>query len=193
MVINILPKKLILFLLWNFDKNNTVSSISEEFSMNRVGIWRLLKRLESQDYIKLTPLDNKKTSTYLVELNWDNVLLAKLLSLYLTDEAMKEKKWFQKLKGLERIVEFLILHSSKGEGQKITIISIIPNKKINIHHTPGELGEEREINTINLTEPEFIQEFLKANPEFINQIKDGKVLFGQERFIQTIKQIHLTN
>jgi hypothetical protein len=193
MVINILPKKVLLFLLRNFNGSNTVSSISNEFSMNRVGIWRLLKKLEFQDYIKLTSIDNRKTSTYLVKLNWNNALLDKLLSFYLTDEAIKEKKWFQKLKGLERVVEFLILYIPEDESQKITIISVIPNKKIKIYHTPGELGEERDINTINLTELEFIQEFTKKNQDFIGQINNGMVLFGQERFIQIMKQIHLRN
>jgi hypothetical protein len=193
MVLTLLPKKALLHLLRNFNKNHTISSISEEFSMHRVGIWRVLKKLEAQNYVKLIPFDNRKTSTHFVKLNWSNILLEKLLSFYLTEDALKEEKWHSRLKGLERIVELLVLHNPEDETKKITILSVIPNKKIKIHHTSGELEEEREINTINLTEPEFIQEFIKKNPNFLNQLRHGNVLFGQEKFIQIMKQIHLRN
>jgi len=141
--------------------------------------------------IKLTCFTVGKTNPCIVNLNWDNRLLEKILSLYLTQEAIREEKWFSRLQGLESIVEFLILHLPEDKEKNITIITIIPNKKIKIHHTPGELGEEREINTINLTEPEFIQEFIKAKPDFIAQINQGKILFGQDKFIQLMKQMHL--
>jgi len=189
MVIAILPKKIMLFLFKNFNENNTISSIAKELSMNRVGIWRTLKKLESKNLVNLIQVGNGKTNTQLIKLNWNNFLIEKLLALYLTEEALQEQrliKDFEKLnvRDIENIVDFLIIH-------KNNIISVVSQKRKIIKIHPSEEFAEEKINSINLTELEFVKELMRPNKDFVDSVREGSVLLGQEKFIQLIKQIHL--
>ena len=184
-----LPKKIMLVLFKNFNENNTISSLAKELSMNRVGIWRILKKLESKNLITLTQVGDGRTNAHLINLNWNNFLIEKLLNLYLTEEALQEQrliKDFEKLnvKDIEDIVDFLIIHENN-------IISVVSQKRKIIKIHPSEEFAEEKINYINLTELEFVKELMRPNKDFVDAVKKGSVLLGQGKFIQLMKNLHL--
>ena len=51
--------------------------------------------------------------------------------------------------------------------------------------------QSKKIHSLNFTEMEFQEELLKPNKAFIEAIKKGAILFGQDNFIQFMKKIHL--
>ena len=184
-------------LLKDLSKKHTVTSLSKERGISRVGSWKLLKELEKEKLIILTSIGPEKTSVQEASLNWDNPLLEKILALLLTEEALKQSKWRYNFKELENKVDFLILfgsilHSPK-EANDIDIINLVLDEKnfVNIDKiiTDIQITQDKKIHSIDLTRKELKHELKNKNKAYIEALKKGIVLFGQENFIRFIKEL----
>jgi DNA-binding Lrp family transcriptional regulator len=175
---------------------HTVSSIAKETGLSRVGAWKILKKLEAYKLIILKQIGIGKTSAYIIELNWNNVLTEKNLGLLLAEEAQNNDRWVDNFKELEKEVEFLIIFGSilysPKEANDIDLL-IVANKKnlSKISETISKIQklQIKKIHSNNFTETEFKEEISKQNKIFIDALKKGVVLYGQERFIKTIKEL----
>ena len=183
-------------LLKDISKRHTVTSLSKEREISRVGSWKLLKELEKENLIILTPIGPEKTSVLEVSLNWDNPILEKTLALLLTEDALKQNKWRYNFKELENHVSFLILfgsilHSPK-EANDIDVLNLVSNEKsfvkIGKIITEIQITQNKKIHAINLTGKELKHELKDKNKAYIEALKKGVVLFGQENFIKFIKE-----
>jgi len=182
-------------LLKDISKKHTVTSLSRERGISRVGSWKILKELEKENLIMLTPIGPEKTSVQEVSLNWDNIILEKTLALLLTEDSIKQSKWRYNFKELENNVDFLILfgsilHSQK-EANDIDILNLVSNEKnfikINKIITDIQITQDKKIHALNLTGKELKQELKNKNKAYTEALKKGIVLFGQENFIKFIK------
>ncbi len=178
-------------------KKHTVTSLSKERKVSRVGSWKLLKELEKENFIILTPIGPEKTSVQEVSLNWDNPLVEKTLALVLTEDALKQNKWRYNFKELKDNVDFLllfgsILHSPK-EANDIDILSLVSNEKsfVRIEKiiTNIQITQNKKIHAINLTKEELEQDIKNKNKAYLDALKKGVVLFGQESFIKFMEEI----
>ena len=61
---NNLAQKLMLILLKDFSDNQTITSLSEKLHVTRVGIWKVIKKLEANGMIILNKVGKGKTNTY---------------------------------------------------------------------------------------------------------------------------------
>jgi len=196
MVIESSTKRLMLLLLKDFSRTHTITSVAKQLNMSRVGIWKILKQLQLEAFIKLTPVGSGKTSTSIINLNWENIIVEKSLALYLTEEALKQRRWRINFADLEKLVEFMILfgsvlHSPK-EAKDIDIIIISQKRKfIKIQKILDKIQKSqiKKIHVINFTEREFKEELKKPNKALLDAIKKGVILFTQEKFIQFMKDI----
>ncbi|MBS3092602.1 hypothetical protein J4466_04245 [Candidatus Pacearchaeota archaeon] len=184
-------------LLKDISKKHTVTSLSKERGISRVGSWKLLKELEKENLIILTPIGPEKTSVQEASLNWDNPILEKALALLLTEDALKQNKWRYNFKELENHANFLILfgsmlHSPK-EANDIDILSLVSNEKnfvkIGKRISDIQIAQDKKIHAINLTEKELKRELKNKNKSYIEALKKGIILFGQENFIRFIRKI----
>ena len=191
------PQRIMLVLLKALIVKYTATSLSKELKMSRWGIWKILKKLESEELITIESLGTGKTSTRTIKLNWNNVLTEKVLALYLAQEALKYKRWRFNFEKLEKEVEFLILFGSILQSPKqandIDILGVTKENKI------GKIGnivlkiqqtQNKKIHSINFTKKELKQELKERNKAFIDAIKEGIVLFGQEKFVRFMKEMH---
>ena len=183
-------------LLKDISKRHTVTSLSKERDISRVGSWKLFKDLEKENLILLNPIGSEKTSVLEVSLNWNNPLLEKTLALLLTEDALKQSKWRYNFKELENHVDFLILfgsilHSPK-EANDIDILSLVSNEesfvKIGKIITDIQITQNKKIHSINLTNKELKHEIKDKNKSYTEALKKGIVLFGQENFIKFIRE-----
>ncbi len=189
----------ILHLFKDFSATHTVTSIAKELGMSRVGAWKTLKNLQSQKFVILTAIGKGKTSTYTVKLNWDNILVEKTLALYLTEEAIKQQRWRFNFTELENITSFLILYGSilhsPKEANDIDLVGVVSKNEnfISIRKVldKAQITQIKKIHAINFTKTEFEQELMKPNRAFIDAVKKGVILFGQENFIRFVKSIIL--
>ena len=182
-------------LLKDFGRH-TATSLSKQLKISRWGVWKILKNLEESQLILLESLGNGKTSTNEIKLNWTNLLVEKNLSVYLTQEALEYKKWRFNFERLEREVEFFILFgsilNSPKEANDIDVLAIVKKSKL---VKVGEIllqiqrSQNKKIHSINLTRKEFDKELKKNNRAYLDAIKKGVVLFGQEAFVKFIKEL----
>ena len=97
-------------------------------------------------------------------------------------------------------MSFFILYGSVlksyTKAKDIDVIGIIPNKRRfkKLHQSLDEVqkSQAKKIHAINFTQSEFREELLKPNKAFIEAIKRGVVLFGQDQFIKFLKKLHTT-
>ncbi len=178
-------------------KQQTITSLAEETKISRPGTWKILKKLESEELIILTPVGTGKTNTYIINLNWKNPLTEKTLELILTKETLRHQRWKFNFEKLEKQVDFLIiygsiLHSPK-QANDIDILGIISNKKsfVEVNKIILEIQKSqlKKIHPINLTSLELKDEIQNKNKAYIDAIKKGIILFGQDKFTKFIKDL----
>ena len=172
----------------------TITALAKEIGMSRVGTWKILKKLEAEKLIVLSPIGAGKTSTFSISLNWENPMVEKTLSLALTQDALNNQRWLSNFAELEDKVDFLliygsIIHSPK-EANDIDILGVTnKNKFLEIEESikKTQKVQIKKIHALNFTLAEFKSELEKPNKIFIDAIKKGIILFGQGSFIKFIK------
>ena len=190
--------KILCILLKTLDIKPTITFLAKESQLSRVGVWKLLKKLEKNKLILLSPIGTGKTSTYSVNLNWETPLLEKTLALILTEEAIKNQKWRVNFAEIEKYTSFFILFGSiltnPKEANDIDIIAVV-EKKDNfkqIEETISKIQktQAKKIHLIDLTKKEFKQELLNKNKSYLDALKKGIILFGQENLIKFIPDLN---
>ena len=188
--------KILKILLKDFTIYQTITLLAKEIDMSRVGTWKILTKLEAEKLVILTPIGTGKTSTFSISLNWENPIVEKSLSLALTQDALKNQRWLSNFAELEDKVDFLliygsIVHSPK-EANDIDILGITnENKFLEIEESIKKMQKTqiKKIHVLNFTLAEFKDELEKPNKIFIDAIKKGIILFGQEKFVKLIRSI----
>ncbi len=184
-------------LLKDFTVKQTITSLAKEIGISRVGVWKALKNLEKEKLVTLLPIGSGKTSTYSISLDWSNPLTEKNLSLILSKDAIKNKRWLSNFAELEGKVDFLIIYGSiiysSKEANDIDILGVLSNKKYfkEVEEIIQKIQRTqiKKIHALNFIPIEIKQEIERENKAFIDAIKKGIVLFGQEKFIKFIKNI----
>ena len=140
-----------------------------------------------------------RTNIFSLKLNWENSVLEKRLSLILTKEALKYQRWISSFEELKNLSEFFILYGSILHSQKeandIDILSVVFNKNnfLYIEEIIRKIQKTqiKKIHLENFTKSEFKDELKKSNKIFIDAIKKGVILFGQENFIKFVKEVSI--
>jgi hypothetical protein len=186
------------FLLRNIQRESTITLLAKELKLSRVGVWKILKRMEKDRLVSLIPVGEGKTSIYNVKLNWENSLLEKTLALILAGEALNNQRWTENFKDLEDNTSFLIiygsiLHSPK-EANDIDVLSMANKdnfQEIDKIISKIQKTQIKKIHSLNLTKEELRGELKKPNKAFIDAIKKGVILFGQEKFIKFVRELNM--
>ncbi len=184
-------------LLKQFTITWTITSLAKEINVSRVGIWKVLKRLEIEKLIILSSIGQGKTSTFSINLNWENPVLEKRLFLILIEGAFKHQKWINNFEELSSKIDFLILFGSilhtPKEANDIDILGVVSNKNnfSSIEKIIQKIQKTqiKKIHSENFIRTEFKEEIKKKNKIFIDAMKKGIILFGQEKFVKFIKSI----
>lgn len=187
-------------ILKGFSIEHTITSLSKDIGNTRMGIWKTLKKLQLDKLVILISAGKGRTSTYLVRLNWENPLVEKMLVILLTEEALKYPRWLDNFKELEDKADFIILygsilHSSK-EANDIDILGVVSDKRkfSEIHKIIDkiQITQIKKIHSMNLTEEELRKELIsQKNLAFIDALKKGVILFGQEKFIKFVRKLNM--
>ena len=185
--------RIVLLLLKDFSTMHTITSIGRELGMTRSGIWKVLMKLKKENYITLETTEEK--SLLIPKINLRNELLEKYLDFALSKEAKEHERWIFNFTEAKEHVSFFILYGSVlksyAKAKDLDVIGIIPDRKSfkKLHESLDKIqkSESKRIHTINFTESEFREELLKPNKAFVEAVKKGVVLFGQEEFIKFMK------
>lgn len=198
MTVNNRAEKILLILLKDSFTTHTATSLSKYLGMSRWGTWKILKELESNQLVDLTPINKGKTSAYTVKLQWDSVILHTLLTLGLTKESLEYERWRANFKELADHTDFLILYGSiihsPKEANDIDVLGVVSNKKkfvkISTVISSIQKTQTKKIHSLNFTPEEFTYELKKSNKAFIDAVKKGIILYGQENFVKFMKELN---
>lgn len=189
-------ERVLLLLCKDFSSKHMVTSISKELHLSRVGTWKILQKLKSSGYLSLNVMGSGRTNILIATLDWNNVLVEKAISFYLTEEAVRQRRWRANFAELEKVADFTILFGSilhtPRQANDIDIINIVSKNQFlkaqtiidNVQKT-----QEKRIHALNFSKKEFKQELKKHNRAFIGAIKTGIILFGQENFVKFMREV----
>ncbi len=173
---------------------HTATSIAKALNMTRQGIWKALNRLKKDKLINLEFIGDAKTSAAIIKLDWSNPATEKILSLILTKDSLKQQRWRVNFAELEKNVIFLILFGSilnnPKEANDIDLLAVVNKEKFKkVEEIIGKVQQtqSKKIHLIDVTEMEFSQELKKRNSAYMDAVKNGIVLYGQDNFIQSIR------
>lgn len=155
------------FLVRNFTEKLTIRSIAQRLKFSPAGVFNILKKLEKQNIVA-----GEKLGTGLFySINFENKIaeyLAKIVLLY--SEEKLEKIETEKLRQANAAIidrKNLLLITDN-----ITILDVaIPNVEI-----------------ATKTEDEIIDLFRKRDSEMLEMLKNGAVLFGEDKIVAIIKK-----
>lgn len=188
-------QKILILLVKDFSAVHTATSLAQQLKISRWGVWKIIKKLQQEEIIIVKPTGKGKTSTQTVHLNWDS-LTKKSLSLALAQEATFYKRWSFNFAELEPEVDFLLLYGSiihsPQTAADIDIVSVAKEKKLSAVSKcifTIQKTQEKKIHSHNFTAKEFVQELQKPNKVFLDALKKGVVLFGQEKFVEFMREL----
>ncbi len=192
--------RILKILLKDFTIKPTITSLAKKAGMSRVGMWKALKRMQSEELVALSRVGTGKTSTDTAILNWSNPLMEKTLALALSEDALKSRRWASNFMEMEDKVDFLMIYgsilNSPREANDIDILSVVSNRKnfIKIEKAVARIQKTqyKKIHALNFTQAEFRQELEKPNEAFMDAIKNGVILFGQEKFVKFVRGVNRT-
>jgi len=196
MVIHKPAQKIIESLLKDFFVVHTITSLANGLGLSRIGVWKIIKKLETEKLIQVQQIGKGKTSTFCIYLNWQSPLVEKNLALILAEDALAQQRWITNFRELEPHVEFLlifgsILHSQK-EANDIDLLCVAKkNKFVVVYETINQIQKTqlKKIHALCFTNDELKHEIKKQNKAIIDGFKKGVILFGYENFIRFISEV----
>ncbi|MBU3923378.1 MAG: HTH domain-containing protein [Nanoarchaeota archaeon] len=175
---------------------HTATSLSKSLNITRQGLWKSLNKLKENNLIVLESISNTHKSTITIKIQWSNPLTPKTLSLLLTKESIKHERWTTSLAELEKLSNFTILYGSilhsPKEAKDIDILTILPKnnfQSIDKKVLEIQKTQAKKIHLIDLTKNEFSKELNNKNKAYLDALKKGVVLFGQDDYVRFIEKI----
>ncbi len=175
---------------------HTANSIAKAIGVTRQGVWKALNKLAEEKLVSLEKIRNAKTSAIIIKLSFENSLAEKILSLILTKEALKQQRWVENFSELKDLVKFFVLFGSilnnPKEANDIDVLAVVDKKNfkaIDKLVLKIQSTQLKRIHLIDLTEEELNQELKKSNKAYINALKKGIVLYGQDNFVRFAKEL----
>lgn len=154
------------FLVRNFAERLTIRSIAQRLNFSAAGVFNILKKLEKEGIVT-----GEKLGTGLFySINFENKVAAHLAAIGLLVSDDKFEK----------------IDSEKLKQAKAAIF----DKKTLILVTDSVTTVEVEIPNVSVmvkSEDDLMQLFRKKNPDVLNVLKKGIVLFGEEHVVEIIK------
>jgi len=188
-------EQILMILLKEPFMRHTATSLAKTLNITRQGLWKSLNKLAESKLIVLEPVGNTKKSAVTVKVEWSPVAI-KTLSLLLTKESSEYERWTVNFAELENYSSFVILFGSILNNSKkaddIDILAILSNKhnfkQIDESISKIQKTQARKIHLIELTEREFMKELKSRNKAYLDALKKGVVLFGQDNYTKFIEE-----
>ncbi len=185
-------KKILRFLLANFNSDYSINEIAKKCSLAPNGAYEILKKLEEKEILLPKKIANSKS----YKINFDSKETNKLLELVLIPNynESKIKYRYNDLKPLETITNLCILFGSyatkKEKPNDIDILFVI--KKSDYKKYSDALEKVKRILPLKLhdviqTKEDLTKNIKKQEKLIIQALSEGIVLWGHEFLIEVIK------
>ena len=152
------------FLVRNFSERLTIRNIAQRLNFSAAGVFNILKKLEKENIVA-----GEKLGTGLFySINFENKIAEHLASIVLLYSKEKVEFNIEKLKQAKAAI---------FDRKDLWLITDMDVSDILIPN----------INIITKTEDEMIDLLRKKDPKIVQLLKNGTVLFGEEKIVHIIK------
>lgn len=186
-------KKVLRFLLANFDSDYSINEISKHCSLSPNGAYEMLKKFEKKGVLMHKQIANARS----YKINFSNLEAEKTLELSLMPDYQKPKIKYRHadLKDLEKISKLCIIFGSyltKKEPNDIDILFVI--KKADYKKYSELLEKIKQsipfkVHDIIQTKEDLIKNIKKQDKIIKEILANGTVLWGHGFFIEVIKNV----
>jgi hypothetical protein len=173
----------------------TVTSLSQDIGLSRVGTWKILKKLEASRLITMKKISQGKTNAAIISLDWENPLTEKHLEIALIEEAIYQKRWQDTFKELETITDLTLIFgsvlSAPAQANDIDVLNIGAKERfVQLDQALAriQVTQAKRIHATNLTKEELIAELKKPNIAIVEAMR-GVVLFGTGEYIRIMRSL----
>lgn len=185
-------KKILKFLLANFNSDYSINEIAKKCGLAPNGAYEILKKFGEKEILTYKKIANSKS----YKINFDSRETNKLLELALIPDykESKIKYRYNDLKSLEDMTDLCIIFGSyatkKEKPNDIDILFVI--KKLDYKKYSEALGKVKRILPLKLhdviqTKEDLTKNIKKEERLIIEAISEGIVLWGHEFLIEVIK------
>ena len=185
-------KKVLRFLLANFNSDYSINEIAKKCGLAPNGAYEILKKFEQRDIL----IPKKIASSKSYKINFDSIEANKLLELSLIPDykELKIKYRYNDLNPLENTTSLCIMFGSyitkKEKPNDIDILFVI--EKDNYKKYSGALEKVKRVLPLKLhdviqTEEDLTKNIKKEEKLIMEVISEGIVLWGHEFLIRVIK------
>lgn len=193
-MITINEKKILKFLLANFDKDHSINEIAKHCSLAPNGAYEALKKFEKRGILSLKKVSNLNS----YKINFDSKEAIKLLELILIPDYQESKIRYRynDLRPLENITQLCILFGSyitkKEKPNDIDILFVI--KKADYKKYIQTLEKVKMVMPFKLhdviqTKEDLSKNIRKREKIALSAISDGIILWGHDLLIEVIKNV----
>lgn len=154
------------FLVRNFSEKLTIRSIAQRLDFSPAGVFNILKKLERQEIV----VGQKLGTGLFYAINFENKIACHLASIALLYSDEKTEIDAEKL-----------IQAKAAIFDKKTLLLVVDNVTILDASIP-------DVDLITKTEDEAIALLRRKDPETLKLLKNGVVLFGEDRIVEIIKK-----
>ena len=184
--------KAIDFLIRNFSQEYNINQLSRELKLSPGGIFKILKKLEKQNYL----VSDKQGNNIFYKINYKSEETIDTCKFVLSKGKTTPFIRVQiddlgKLKQLTKIaIIFGSILTKDKEANDVDIVLIFKEKEFSkIEKALEEINsiKHKKIHAIYQTEKDFADNIRKKDKVILSAIKTGIVLWGRDLFLEAIK------
>lgn len=185
-------RELLLILFKDFAGFYSANSISKVLEISHVGAQKIFKRLFNNNIV----ISKRIGKSIIYKLRIEDNYVSKLIAFLLSDEANNFKRWEDEFKGLFKKNRIIMMFGSaiKNYTKARDIDIMIIMDKRDIKEIDNILKEKEKIlpkklHAIKLTQRDLLENLKKKNKAIIDIIKDAIIIYGQEKYVEMIKNV----
>lgn len=185
-------REALLILVKDFNTYYNANSLSKKLGITPTGVHKILNRLNEGGLTEMKLIGKSKIHKPKV----DDEYKEKLLAFLLADEANSYKRWKEEFKELFKKGRVILMYGSAIKNYKSATdidVMIIAKKNefedIRIKIKKIQELMPKRIHSIILTREEFINNLRNHNKAIVSIVKDAIVLYGQDEYIEGMKNV----
>lgn len=187
-------RETLLILFKDFTSYYNANSISKVLNISHVGAQKIFKRLLNENLVISKTIG--KSITY--KLNFNEVYVSQLVAFLLADEANSFKRWKEEFNELFKKDRIVMLFGSAikdyTHAYDIDIMVVLENK--DVKEVNGVLKKKEEIlpkklHAIKLNHHDLLENIKKKDRAFVDIIKNAIILYGQEKYVEALKNVSI--
>ncbi len=185
-------KRALLILFKDFTNFYNANSISKLLDISHVGAQKIFKRLLEQNLL----INRKIGKSIIYKLKLEDDYVRKLIAFLLADEANSFKRWKEEFRELSEKAKIVILYGSViknySKADDIDVMIVIDKKDVKEIDKIIKQKQEilpKSLHAIKLTHKDMIKNLNKKNKALIDIVKNGVVIYGQDKYVEIIKGV----